>query len=174
MKSNIILATLCTVFLSSGTVYGLHCPSIPKDWDGKTLEASGALTWSVGKITSDVNLAKVSWQAHQAWILPENKKKHAKDGYFKCVYKAVDNKTKEVVGKLTIATPVTSELQKLAATSKFEGEKAGDTEKSAIVDNDYSNKDGTVKGAKCTPKKGDPEALNKFPSPCEIVSRPKK
>ncbi|OJW51200.1 MAG: hypothetical protein BGO67_12830 [Alphaproteobacteria bacterium 41-28] len=179
MKSKITLATLCTVFLSSDSLYGYNCPSIPKDWDGKTLEASGPITWSVGKITKDLNLAKVTWQAHQAWILTKNKKKHDKYGYFQCVYKAIDNKTKKTVGKLTIASPKTPELEKLAAGSEFKGEKIdavgkGADEKASIADNQYSNKDKTVEGSKCTPTKGSPESLNKFPAACEIVERPKK
>ena len=117
MKSNIILATLCAVFLSSGTIYGHNCPPIPKNWDGKTLEASGPLAWSVGKITPNVNLAKVTWQAHQAWIFTENKETRKKDGYFTCIYKAVDDETKKVVGRLKIITPNTPELEKLATAS---------------------------------------------------------
>ena len=53
-------------------------------------------------------------------------------------------------------------------------DKGRTVKKGAIVDNDYTNKDETVKGAKCAPKKGDPEAMNKFPPACEIISRPKK
>jgi hypothetical protein len=170
MKSKLILATFCAALLSSSVVHGHNCPTIPEKWDGKTLEASGPLTWSVGKITSDVDLAKVSWKPNQAWILPENTKKHAKDGYFKCTYKAVDKENK-VIGKLTVVTPVTPELQKLAATSEFKGEDEKADKKTVTVDNDYANKDGTVKGAKCTLKKGD-ETFNKFPAACEIVAKP--
>ena len=174
MKSNIILATLCVGFLSSGAVYGHHCPSIPKNWDGKTLEASGPLTWSVGKMTSNLNLAKVSWQPHQAWIFTKTKKKQEKNGYFKCIYKAVDDDTKKVVGRLMIITPNTPDLEKLAAASEFKGEKEGATKKTATVENGYANKDETITGAKCVPIKGDLKTLNTFPSACDIISKPKK
>ncbi len=174
MKSKIKIVTLCTAFLSSGALYGYNCPPIPKDWDGKTLEASGPITWTVGKITKDLNLANVTWQAYQVWILTKNKKKHEKYGPIQCIYKAVNNETKKTVGKLTIASPKTPELETLATTYEFKGDKAEAAKKTAIVDAPYSNKDKTIVGAKCTPLKGSPEGLNKFPAACEIVQKAKK
>ncbi|HUX78357.1 MAG TPA: hypothetical protein VMW10_01215 [Alphaproteobacteria bacterium] len=170
MNQKIILATISVALLSSGTLYAHNCPPIPKNWDGKTLKASGPLTWSVGKITKDLNLAEVTWQAYQAWIFTKNEKKHDQYGYFQCVYKAVDPKTQKTVGKLTIASPKTPELAKLAASSAFKGEKTDVAEKTAKIVEQYSNKDKTVEGAKCTTVKRSAEALNKFPSACDIVS----
>lgn len=169
MQSKVILATLSAVIFTCSAVFGLNCPSIPEQWDGKTLEASGPLTWSVGKmkLNEGVNLADVNWQAYHAWILPENKPQFLKYGYFQCNYKAVDKKEPgKSVGKMTISSPQTEELKKLAADHQFQGGSGG-----AVV-NDY--KSGVKQGAKCTPDVGSPEGLNKFPSACEIVERPKK
>jgi hypothetical protein len=170
MHFKIILTTLSAVFLTSSAVCALNCPSIPEHWDGKTLEASGSIKWSVGKLSlnKDVKLEDVDWQAYTGWILPENKPQYLKYGYFQCNYKAVDKKEpgKKSVGKMTIQSEQTDEFKALASTHQFQGGSGG------VVVNDY--KSGVKQGAKCIPDVGSPEGLNKFPAACEIVERPKK
>lgn len=170
MKSKIILLSFCTVVLGQGAGYGLNCPSIPKNWDGKTLEASGPIAWSVGKLklNEDVELKDVaSWQAYHAWILPKNKKQYEKNGYFQCNYVGYKGEIKKEnkVGKLTITSPQTPELLTLAQSYEFRGGKDG------TVDNKY-NKSGK-EGSKCTPTLNDPESINKFPPTCEIIEKKK-
>lgn len=136
------------------------------------MEPSGPITWSVGKLTLNegVKLEDVNWQAYDAWILPENKPRYLKYGYFQCNYKAVDKKnpdpTKKSVGKMTISSAQTDEFKTLASAHQFQGGSGAD------VNNNY-DKSGK-KGAKCTPTLGSEEGINKFPAACDIVERPKK
>ncbi|HUX78356.1 MAG TPA: hypothetical protein VMW10_01210 [Alphaproteobacteria bacterium] len=61
MKSKIIQATMCVVFLSTGVVYGqVACPDL-SNWKGEPIQG-----WTVGKNTGN---SSTKWKPHDAWIL---------------------------------------------------------------------------------------------------------